>query len=411
MDSEGSTFYTAFGGVAGTCAGTDICNTCTGAGLVPCNERAIGPNTVIRLEGKGKTGSTSRYGLLKADSDSGDVVAQGTVAMDGSGNFYIEVPWATVCGGMDNTACAADSSATFRFGVAEANSTEFISGEVTSIKFVVSNGTSRTSHTRCASGSGTSYDGFCSYRVSPGDGKLYVDGTGEDLQTPDTFPSTSSSGVVKWNRLLFFIVERSAGALATDLASVTNASDRADLPFSGDGSDIDPRVMDLENGVKYCLVMANEDEAGNIGNFADLAGDAGYTGDAAGLENTVCGTPSEVVGLLDDKKCFIATAAWGSAFEPHVQTLRHFRDRFLKTSRLGNQLIELYYEHGSRAARWIEKHEAARFVVRGALWPLVAFAWLSLQVGVILASLISILLMIFCIWSVRHLVVIPRRSI
>jgi hypothetical protein len=56
-----------------------------------------------------------------------------------------------------------------------------------------------------------------------------------------------------------------------------------------------------------------------------------------GLKETF---PNAEVG--QDKKCFIATAAYGSALAPQVVTLRAFRDDRLRQSRLGRWMIDVY---------------------------------------------------------------------
>ncbi|MCJ7557758.1 MAG: DUF11 domain-containing protein, partial [Gammaproteobacteria bacterium] len=43
--------------------------------------------------------------------------------------------------------------------------------------------------------------------------------------------------------------------------------------------------------------------------------------------------------------CFIATAAYGSALDPHVDSLRKFRDRYLNTTSWGRSLVAFYYRH------------------------------------------------------------------
>ena len=67
----------------------------------------------------------------------------------------------------------------------------------------------------------------------------------------------------------------------------------------------------------------------------------------------------------------IATAAYGSALDSHVVSLRQFRDNFLLTNAPGRAFVDLYYANSPPVAAWIAKHDAARSIVRLALWPVV----------------------------------------
>jgi hypothetical protein len=77
--------------------------------------------------------------------------------------------------------------------------------------------------------------------------------------------------------------------------------------------------------------------------------------------------------------CFIATAAYGSLLDPHVVVLRNFRDSYLKGTRLGQAIINRYYQFSPMIAGFIDQNEALKQVVRLCLWPWVAFCYLMLH--------------------------------
>jgi len=76
--------------------------------------------------------------------------------------------------------------------------------------------------------------------------------------------------------------------------------------------------------------------------------------------------------------CFIATAAFGSPFERHVQIFREFRDKRLLKNRWGRAFVRWYYRHSPGYAEIVRKRSVVRIVVKGILIPLSYFLRLFL---------------------------------
>ena len=72
--------------------------------------------------------------------------------------------------------------------------------------------------------------------------------------------------------------------------------------------------------------------------------------------------------------CFIATAAYGSMLDPHVQSLRDFRDAHMLTNVPGRMVIRLYEFTSPPIAAVIAEHEWLRFLTRILLAPIVLSA-------------------------------------
>ena len=67
----------------------------------------------------------------------------------------------------------------------------------------------------------------------------------------------------------------------------------------------------------------------------------------------------------------MATAVYGSALDPHVATLRQFRDEFLLEYAAGRKFVAAYYRYSPPIADAISRSEVLRLVVRLLLAPVV----------------------------------------
>jgi YVTN family beta-propeller protein len=76
-------------------------------------------------------------------------------------------------------------------------------------------------------------------------------------------------------------------------------------------------------------------------------------------------------GSTTNVSCFIATAAYGSYLDPHVEALRDFRDEYLLTNAAGKAFVEWYYDNSPPVAEFISQHEGLRLLVRLLLTPVV----------------------------------------
>ncbi len=102
--------------------------------------------------------------------------------------------------------------------------------------------------------------------------------------------------------------------------------------------------------------------------------------------------------------CFIATAAFGSPMEHHVQILRDFRDRCLLDYKLGQKFVNIYYQASPHIAERISKSETLRLLTRWFLIPVIGVAYLTIKFGIMIAILIItfvVLLLISLVWMLK----------
>ncbi|HXC62456.1 MAG TPA: fibronectin type III domain-containing protein [Nitrospiria bacterium] len=94
--------------------------------------------------------------------------------------------------------------------------------------------------------------------------------------------------------------------------------------------------------------------------------------------NTATNSPQPIApfpDLPDQGHCFIATAAYGSQWEPQVKILRAFRDEYLEHYNLGRRFIAWYYHASPPWAQYLNEHVWLKPMVRVVLIPAVGFAY------------------------------------
>jgi len=107
------------------------------------------------------------------------------------------------------------------------------------------------------------------------------------------------------------------------------------------------------------------------------------------LNYTIRTAPFNAEDIVIDE-CFIATAAFGTKFDPAVALLRKFRDKCLLTNTLGQEFVALYYRTSPPIAAFIAGNGFLRGAVRMLLVPFIVLAYLMLNpvAGVLMTAVI-----------------------
>ena len=100
--------------------------------------------------------------------------------------------------------------------------------------------------------------------------------------------------------------------------------------------------------------------------------------------------------------CFIATAAFGSPLEKHVQILRDFRDRILLGNSAGKAFVDFYYRTSPPIADKIAKSDILRQITRIMLMPVIGVVYLIMNFGALPTLLVFIFMLLMLTFAVRQ---------
>lgn len=380
VDTAGG-ITTVYGGMAGTCAGDGVstCNSCTnatavGAAIQACNLKSVYPNLPISVTFSSDQTLTNATARLYTDDGDASTAKEEIGIVTGINTVpgvlsTVSTTWGKLCEndssfGASSACTVAGSEAVFANTSRKiylrvdqnADGDDTDDGEEKSVAiklhYVDADDISLTQQTFCNSvGSIGSAKGMCGFKLGRGDSKLYL----EELYGNPTLQTT---GAPAWYGIALSALPV-AGADA-----IPHSSGLSVRPLTADNFVQDNTIEGLQNYVNHCVLMGNVNKAQNIYFFSN----AGTT------SSDVCAEPSEVIGMLTDKSCFISTAAFGSDMADQVQLLRSFRDQFLIPHKAGRAFVKLYYQISPPIAHVIENSEILKAATRTFLYPFIGLA-------------------------------------
>tara|TARA_B110001454_G_scaffold219200_1_gene251832 strand:+ start:56644 stop:58059 length:1416 start_codon:yes stop_codon:yes gene_type:complete len=388
--------------------GSTTCDSCNGVNIevasgttapAPCNNNSIYDELPLTIEVESDKTDITTYavGVSKSSEYSTNPITTISLAAVNGRTYAFTATWAQLASAFElSFTCTATTGCgglkTLYFGPIKDD--KFVEYVTVKINFSIVNysnlstpynGIIKGKATWCTPNSldpltsNISSNGLCYFEMFPGDQKAYITnfiaGWGASPVDPDTS--------LTYSNLTMFYAEKSASASVLDtLKSITNKSANSSVGLTTTVGDplSSYKIEGLENGTAdssktYCFLPALKDATGTYLYFLDFQAN-GITTDQF---NNMCASPSEVVGILSDKDCFIATVAFGSRNHMFLDILREFRNKYLHPFSWGKKFIKFYYANGPGWAKRISENTLAKAVVKVTLLPVIAIAFLILN--------------------------------
>lgn len=202
------------------------------------------------------------------------------------------------------------------------------------------------------------------------------------------------------------IVGFSKGTSGADLYKLLLLANKGASVVAGGSTDWDT----LNSIVQTAEYGAINPRFGGFSNASDPGDSANtyqaklYAMDRAGLvssDTTACGMTNiqtrEILGVVAESQCFIATAAFQDGRAIPVMLLRAFRDQILLKSDFGKVWVSFYYEHSPGLALWAWDKPWARLIALKALVLPEVIAFLVLNPSGFVVFLLA--LSAFVVWK------------
>jgi len=150
------------------------------------------------------------------------------------------------------------------------------------------------------------------------------------------------------------------------------------------------KPINIFNDVSYRLILSIEPTTSFQSTVTTLFGSTSSQQERSLLTTTTTNPPVTTTTTTEpQKKCIIATVAYGSELAPEVQFLRSFREDVVMSTESGRAFMNLfnafYYSFSPQAASVISENQLLRDTVKASLYSLIGALSASARVQSVLA--------------------------